>query len=96
MKRKLVRENINNIKDPALVRLGDKTSDYNNEKGKVIGIAQYPSKEFDELVSDADEIREYIEEGDWVMEVEGEEYGPFGGFGSVIFNYGYDGAYVPF
>lgn len=75
------------------VKIGDKTIDYNGEEGIVVRKAKKGDFDYKEMTLDWDGIKEV--EGEKVIEVEGDEYGAFGGFGKVIFIYGYDGAYVP-
>ena len=73
------------------VQIGDKTIDYNGEEGTVVRKIQRGDIDFDEMVLDWEDEFGVVDEA---LEVEGEEYGAFGGFGKVVFAYGYDGAYV--
>ena len=74
------------------VKIGDITTDYNGETGIVTRKAKRGEPLFEELISDWTE--EECESFEEMIEVEGDEYGPFGGFGKVVFTYGHDGAWV--
>lgn len=86
------------MKDPAVVRAGDKTIDYNDEEGEVIDLFMKDNDPdlFDEIVSGewGDDPDEY-DDDTYLVNVSGPEYGHFGGPGDAWFVYSYEGAYVP-
>ena len=95
---KPVSPNIPGMKDPAVVRAGDKTLDYNDEEGEVVDLFMKDNDPdlFDEIVTgewamDSDEFSSDT----YLVYVKSPTNGPFGGQGAVWYVYERDGAYVP-
>lgn len=95
---KPVTPNIPGMKDPAVVRAGDKTLDYNDEEGEVVDIFMYDNDPdmFEEIVTqDWGADVEDFERDTYLVYVKSPTNGPFGDQGAVWYVYGRDGAYVP-
>ena len=86
------------MKDPAVVREGDKTLDYNDEEGEVVDIFMYDNDPdmFEEIVTGewGADLEDFSRDT-YIVYVKSPTNGPFGGQGAVWYVYGRDGAYVP-
>lgn len=88
-----------NCLDPNLVEPGMIGKDYNEETGTVITIVQAQDWEEVKRYSgsgwlDKKSLGNQFEENDWLVAVKGKELGRFGGPGTEVYVYGYDGFHV--
>ena len=86
------------MKDPAVVRAGDKTIDYNDEEGEVVDLFMHDNDPdlFAEIVEKewGGDVEDFSSDT-YLVYVKSPTNGPFGDQGAVWYVYDRDGAYVP-